>query len=1035
MIGFLSKQKVFVILVSFLLCISGVLIFIFSPKESLPEIKLGVILINTFYANSSPYDIEKLVTIPVENAIKNIKGIKSINSISAESISSVSVSLEDNIKDTTQVLNNIKNAVSKINDIPEEVKGPDVTEITTDEFPILQVSISGAKSYSDLRKSTKIIEDRILRIKGVARIEKTGVRDKVIYIDADRKKLNYYSISILSLINAIKSRTFSLPVGYTEIKDKEYSIRTATDIKDINQISDIIIRSNESGETTRIRDVANVFEDFEDQKIDVRTDAQEAIVLTIYKSRGQDTIKINNKIKELINFIKPVMSQDIKVKFFNDSSIFIRDRIHLVNSNGLIGGLFVLAIIIIFINPAVAIQIAASIPIIFGFSLILIKMLGLTYDMLSLFGFVMAIGLIVDNSIVVAENIYRYFIKGLKKEGAIEKGAKEVLIPVFASTLTTIASFLPLVFVGGILGSFLRPIPTVIILTLCVSFFVSYVFLPALINSFIKIHKESKFTVFQEKLIEKIKDIYENLLIKIFKIKYLFIVIVVVVFILSIFLGFKNGFAFFTTQIDEIEIKIKCSPDFSLKDTKKVILDIENKCMSLNTDDLEAVYTLTGRQSGSGGIPEIATNLGQINVVLKIESNRKTKDINKIINYLRDEIKKPEGVEIISIGGVRREGGGSRADVVIDVAGDDLTQVKEVAFKIIDKIKNKKGIKDVFSDFEMGKKEYRIIIDEKNAARAGLNVSSIGVALRTFVSGMEAAKIKIDGEDVKIIIKSTQENYNDITEITNLSIPNNSGRLVPLKNMIKIVEDTGVKAIKRKDAKNNITISAFVDKTITNVAKINTEILKEIKTIEEEYKDVIIQPGGDFKDMMENFKQLGIAFLVAIFIIYIILATLFDSFTQPILIMLAVPFGFIGVMLTLFIHNMPVSFAAFMGFVALSGVVVNNTIILNDFINKLIKETGDFTRAVIESCKIRLRPIILTSLTTAVGLIPVGYGFSGSKDAFLQPVALVFAWGLIFATLVTLFIIPVFIVIWNNLLVRIKMKLGKKSEKDMLIYQ
>lgn len=1013
MIEFFSRQHVFVILFSIFVILTGVLFFILSPKESLPEIKLGFIIIKTIYANSSPEEVEKLITNPIEDSVKNIKGIKEINSTSSEGASIIILSLNENIKNTESIINNIKSNISKINDLPQEIIGPDVVEITTDEFPILQLSISGSNDYMQLKKTTDLLNDKILKIKGVARVEKIGYRDKVIYVNLDKEKLNNYSLTIFSVINSIKSRNFSFPVGFKEFDGKEFSIKTISEIKQPEQIKEIIVRANESGNVTQIKDIADVKVGFQEENLKIKANGENAIILTIYKARAEDTMRINKEIFKISNEIKTILPQEIKINFFNDSSKFIKDRIDLVNSNGLLGGIFVFFILMIFIKPIIAFLVATSIPIVFGLALIVIKALGLTYDMLSLFGFVMAIGLIVDNVIVLGENIYRYLIKEKNMETAVQKGSSEVFKSVLASTLTTIASFFPLIFIGGILGSFLRPIPTVVIITIAISFIVAYFILPALIRNYVK-EEENKFTLLQEKLTEKLKDSYEILLMAVLKRKKIFLFITFILLIFSFYLGSLRGFSFFTTQIDEIVIKITTKPEFSLKETENIINKIEKICSNINKDDLDTVYTYIGRQDGNSGIPEISTNLGQINVVLKLESKRKTKDINKIISFLQEKIGSPEDIEQITISGVRREGGGTRPDVSIDIIGDDREKIKRVSEEIIAVIKNEKGIKKVFSDFVEGKKEYRIVIDEKKCAISAVFPSQIGLVLRSFISGIEATSINIDGKKTKVIIKAEDLQIKNINDLIKLSVPNNFGRNIPIKNLVKIEESKTNKTIKHKDTKNTIGVFATIDRKHTNVAKVNQEIFKRIEKIKEQNPDLIIQASGEFKEMIENFKQLGLAFLLTLFIIYMILAVLFNSFIQPFIMMITVPFGFIGVMLSLIIHGFSISFAAFMGFVALTGVVVNNAIILNDFVNKFKDKIQNKEKAIIDACKTRLRPIILTTLTTIAGLIPIGYGILGSRDAFLQPVAIVFSWGLLFSSFITLFIVPVIIYYLNN---------------------
>lgn len=1006
-ISFIARQKVLANFAAIILSVVGLYLFAFSPKESLPEIKLGVILINTVYPGAGPSEVEKLVTEPIEDAVKNIKGIKEINSSSSESNSLIIISIEQSVTDTQALVNNIKNVVSKADGLPQEVNTPEVIEVTTDEFPILQVSVSGGKDYSELRSAARLLEDRVKKIDGVAGINKAGMLDRVIWVAVDREKLKEYGATIYSLTSALKSRNISVPAGTKMFDGKEYALRGIAEIRGAGDVEEAIIRANEAGYVTRVKDVAKVDEGFEEEQYKVRANMEPAVIFTVLKSRGADTITINSKVRALKDSLKGLMPAGIKINFANDSSVFIKDRIKLVNENGVLGALLVLATIVIFLRPSISFLAAISIPIVFGASLIVIKIMGLTYDMLSLFGFVMAIGIVVDSGIVVAENSYRYMRTEKDAMSAVEKGAGEVVVPVFASIMTTISSFLPLVFVGGVLGSFLRPIPVVIILTTVVSFFQAYLILPAQIAAFVK-PSENKFTKWQDRLNDNMKAVYGKWLEIVLEKKAIVLSCTAALFVLSFFLGGLRGFSFFTTQVDEVVIKIKVPAVSSLVEAEKVMLEAEQKASAAAGGDLEAVYTFTGRQDGANSVPEIATNKGQINLVLKLESARKVKDINAVIAKVRESVNGISGADSINVSGVRREGGGARADIIVNITGNSYERIGAASQKAMTVINGVKGVKEVSSDLEQGKREYRFLIDDKKAVQANVTPAQVATALRAYVAGVEAVSIKDAGEDVEINVKAGN-GVDTLEELLSLTVPTNRGGTVPLRYFVSVQEGYGYKSLRHKDTKKTVSITGSVDKKVSNNAAVNTEILKKLQDLKKEFPDVDFEAGGDFEDMMKSFRELGLAFLLAILLIYMILAALFNSLLQPLIMMAAIPLGFIGVMITLFVHGMPISFAAFMGFVALSGVVVNNSVVLNDFVNRLKAQKGSLKKAIVEACKIRLRPIILTAVTTIVGLLPLGYGLFGSNDAFLQPVALVFSWGLTFSTFVTLFIIPIFI--------------------------
>ncbi len=1010
LIRFLAKQKVFANMMAVFLIFTGVFTFATSPKESLPEIKLGIIIISTIYPDAAPQEVEKLVTSPVEDAVKNIKGIKQITSSSSDSVSLVVLTLEPDVKDTQNLLNNIKNSVDRITTLPENAEAPEVTELTSDEFPVITAQLSGGADYAALRQAASAFEEKLKEIRGVSSVQKAGYADRAIWVEGDVTKCSEYGLNILSVINAVRGSNIAIPAGSKKLNGSEYSIRAISDLENSEDVKNVIVRANESGRALKVRDMAKVYDGFKDLSSVIKADNEQAVILTVLKSRGRDSVKLSADIRKMAEEFKKEQPEGIKLSFSNDASSFIKDRLSVVYSNGLLGGVLVLVILVLFIRPSVALVTAFSIPVTFGASLIMLKLLGYSYDMLSLFGYVMVLGMIVDNSIVVGENVYRYMTECKCTEEAVVKGAGEVFVPAFASILTTIASFFPLILVSGILGSFLRPIPTAIIITLAVSLVLAYTILPAQLNAFLK-GGDTSYTLRQESWFNAIKEKYGVLLSAAMKHRLVFVAGVAVLFVVSMWLGTLKGVEFFNSNSTEIAVNVKASPQFALEDTDKVITEMTQRIMEVQKDNIETVISYAGQQVPASGSPRLASNIGDIKVFLKLESQRPEKDQEKILASVRDAVGLPEGVEEVTAAPVRREGGGARQDILIDVTGASYAEIQKAADELIPKIAAINGVKSVSGDLEKGKKEIRLRINNERATAAGVNPAQIGAALRGVVSGSKATSIKAFGEDVDVIVKADDNMINSIGAILSCSVPNITGRSVPIRPFVTVEEGYSFTVLKHKDTKKSLSISGSIDKKISSVAKVNTEIGKIAYEITKAYPQVKFSFGGEFKEMMESFIDLGKAFLIAMVLIYIILATLFNSFTQPFVIMLAIPFGLIGVMLTLFIHAEPISFGVFMGFVALSGVVVNNSLILNDFVNRIKGKMQNAHDAIIEASKIRLRPILLTTFTTAAGLLPLAYGLFGNKDAFLQPVALVFAWGLLFSTAVTLFIIPMFLVI------------------------
>ncbi len=989
---------------------SGIIVFLASPKESLPEIRFGVVTVTTAYPQAAPQEVEKLITIPVEEAVGGIKGIDEITSASSEGISGVILKLKPGKGNEDEVINNIENAVNGITGLPDEAAEPEITELSTDEFPVIQVAVSGAGGYGELKQAADILEGRILEIKGVSSVEKAGYRDRVIRVTVSGDKCREYGLTIFDFINALRGRDIAVPAGTKVFDGYDHTVRVLGEIKNENDIGNVIIRSNEANKYVRVRDAGRVAGGFEEEDYYIRAGGKPAVILTVLKAQNEDSIRIVREIKKICSSVKQSVGGEAEISFTNDSSLFIKDRLSVVQSNGLLGAFLVFLVLLTMLRFRVALMTAVGLPVVFGASLLAMNLLNISYNMLSLFGFVMVIGILVDDAIVVGENSYRYIEKGKKPFDAAVTGATEMFIPVTASVATTIAAFFPLLFVGGVLGGFLRPIPAVIIIAVIISLIECYFILPAHIADFVKkTGKKGFLERFQDNAGGFLREKYLFFLKRVLDRKKIFISAAFLLLAVSVFLGFSSGFSFFSSETDEISVKVKTEPSVSLKGTEKTVLELENAVRkAVSPEDLREIHSYAGYRGGGTSPPDIRPDIGVIKVFLKLRTDRKTKDAQKIISNLRKKIKVPEKVISIKVEGVRREGGPAGSDVDIAITGSSYRKLEKVSEDVIRRIKGIKGLGELSIDFEKGKKEIRFIIDEKKAARAGVPLNNIGTMLRSAVAGVVVETIRDKGENIDVIVTAKDDYIKSPEDILKCPVPNRRGQEIPLKQLVSIEKGYSYTALRHRDGDRAISITGSVDREVADIRKVNMEIEKEFKKIREQYPSVDFKFKGEYKEMQERFGDLGMAFLAALFIIYIILASLFNSLTQPFIVMLAIPFGFMGVMLTLFAHSMPVSFGAFMGFIGLSGVVVNNSLILNDFINKMRIKGLAARKAVIEAAGARVRPVVLTTVTTAAGLLPLGYGVFGADDPFLKPVALVFAWGLLFSALVTLFIVPVF---------------------------
>ncbi|MBN1595646.1 efflux RND transporter permease subunit [candidate division FCPU426 bacterium] len=1047
-IRFFASKSIFVNLMVVFVMVVGLFTFMTAAKEVFPQIKFGYIAAWIVYPQAGSSEVEKLITIPIENAIEDVDGIKRITSWSSEGLSMIGIELLPNVKDVKSVLDDVEAEIDALQDLPENAEDPEILEISTDVFPLINISVSGGKDYSQLRDAAGFLEDKLEKVKGVGEIIKNGYYDRAIWVDADKRKLNQYGLTLFNFINVLQDRDISMPAGNKVFGKLEKAVRLSLPLEDAEDVRNVIIRSNDLGNNVRVRDVAEVTNGFKDEEMYMRSQGNRAILMEVKKEKGFDTIKMVSGIRKLVAGVKDQLPPGVEVVFSNDMSIYLKNRLDVLYSNGLFGAVLVIVMLLLLLRPSVAFWTALGMPVAFAAAYWASHVMGFSLNMMSILGYIMVLGMIVDDGIVVGENVYRHMEEGLPPFEAAVTGAQEMLIPVIASVTTTMAAFSPLILVGGMMGEFLSAIPIVIIIALTASLIECFVVLPSHLSDFVKPKKNLRLEGKQEHWFAVLREKYGVMLQWVLHHRLLFACLIVVLLIVSAVLGFSNGVVFSDAQTQQINISLKADKEYSVDNTEDVVKKIEQQVMRLSAKDLDVVNSYVGMQDDQHGPPRFSPNYAQIMVLLHIEDARQTKDPNKIVNQLREWIGKPEGVKEIDIEAIQ---GGPPTGAAIDVkiTGETYEVLDQVSREFLGAVKNLevplprkerkpdgrqtfKPVADIKTDFEEGKEEIRLMIDEAKASLAGVNLNQAGGLLRAAVAGIKLKTIKKLGENIDLMIRVNEQSIKTLEDLLELRIPNQYGNRIVLGEIVRVERGPSMSTLIHKEGKRAISVIGTIDKARTNVNTVNGEIKKLMEAFRAKYPNIGFDVSGEQEEMMEGFMDLGKAFVVALFLIFIILATLFNSVVQPAIIMLAIPFGFVGVMLTLYVHHMPVSFMAGMGFVGLAGVVVNDSLILVDFIKTRIKNGIPVEEAVVEGAKTRLRPVILTTVTTAVGLFPLAYGWFGGEEPMIKPMALVFSWGLVFATCVTLFIIPCFFVMSMN--ARIWLRRWFKGEKATPVY-
>ncbi|MBN1622712.1 MAG: efflux RND transporter permease subunit [Endomicrobiales bacterium] len=1055
---FSIEQKVLVNLITLAAIIIGAFITIGMQREAMPSIRIDYAFVHTVYPGASPHEVEKLITIPIEDAIEEIDGIDTYSSVSREGSSFVFIELDPDLTDSKRdkVINDISREVDK-EDLPDDAEDPSVEEIILQD-PIIEVSFSGDNvPEEELRQHVKDFEEIIKNMKGVGSIDRIGWRDKEIWIEIDPQNLEKYYVSLAQVIQNIKNQNINLPGGKIKSGSKELILRTVGELQTAKEFEDIIIRTNTDGKYLTVGDIGTAKDTFEEQTRIYKTDGKVSINIIPKKKDSGDIIRLADQIKEAVKKQRKILPENVSIDLLNDMAFYVKRRLNVLTSNGTIGLVLLIFTLLLFLNVRIALVTALGIPFAFLTALIFMSFFDVSLNLLTMFGLILVLGMIVDDAIIISENSYRHMEEGLPIKEAVIKGVGEVAAPVTATILTTTAAFLPLMFISGIMGKFLKYFPMGVIFCLAASLFEALIILPShlaewskplksrhelgvpdkttceikaetlfqkilclpgrVISAFIHYFSSHERKGSESRWFQKLLATYTKVLTYSIDHRYKMCLFASIVLVAAIIFSVTiMPFKLFPDIIEIFYVKIETPEGTSLEGTNKALTQIEEICMALPDNELENVTSNVGfsgdEQRGINN--KYGTQYGQCMVFLTPSQKRKRK-ADEIIAQMRKEIKEKNIPNLVNFEFEKMQHGPPVGKpVAVEIRGDSYDMLLKISKEIEDYLKTLKGVEDIKNDYELDKEEIQINIDKKEAARLGLNVLQIASTIRFAYEGGVATTMRKGDEDIDVIVKLLEKYKNDFETLKNLTIPNNQGRLIRLDKVARFEQFQGIKYLNHVEGKRTITITASIDEKKTTSVKANKKIIAKFQDIPQNYPGYYFKSGGEWEDTTESVTSIFKAFGIAAMLIYIILATQFRSFIQPLIIMASIPFGLTGVIIALFIHGQPVSLMALFGIVGLTGVVVNDSLILVDFINKRIEQGKDLRDAIIEAGRTRLRPILLTSITTIVALLPLIYGIGG-EEPFLVPAAIAMSYGLLAATFLTLVIVPCIYSISNDI--------------------
>ncbi|MDX5419103.1 MAG: efflux RND transporter permease subunit [Hymenobacteraceae bacterium] len=1095
-------------IITIIITLAGIYSYIKLQKENFPDIVIPTVFVGTVYPGTSPADIENLVTRPIEKQLKAISGVKKVSSNSIQDFSMITVEFNTDV-DVVEAKQLVKDAVDKARtDLPTDLdQDPDVQEVNFSEFPIMYLNVSGNYSLDRLKKYAEDIQDRIEAQSEITRVDMVGALDKEVQVDVDLYKMQVAQVTFADISRAIASENVTVSGGNISVGETKRSVRVVGQYSDPNKIGDIVVKSL-TGANIQLKEIATIREGFEEQESFARLDNAPVITLNVIKRSGENLIEASDKIHDMVEEMEgSVLPDDLKITITGDQSTQTRHTLNDLINTIIIGFVLVTIILMFFMGTTNAIFVGLSVPLSMFIAFILMPVLGFSLNMIVLFSFLLALGIVVDDAIVVIENTHRILHQsnlGIIKSAKVAAG--EVFVPVLAGTLTTVAPFLPLAFWPGIVGKFMFFLPITLIVTLMSSLLVAFIINPVFAVSFMKKEHEQDADIsprarrtfwmlvgaaflvaivaylagwygtanltmlvlvlvllnrfvfrrmihsFQNNTLPRFMRGYENLLRWMLAGKrpiWMFMSVIGLLFFSLFLTAVRPPKVVFFPESDPNFVYAYISMPVG---TDQVVTDsvtrlVERRIYNVigaENPDVESVISNVAIGAGDENDRSVTaqSHLGKVTVAfVEYQYRSGERSTREYMNEIRDAVRGIPGANIA----VAQEQGGPPVGkpISIEIAGEDFEGLVALSKQVQTYIEEQQigGIEDLRSDLEDSKPEIIINIDRERANREGISTGQVGMELRTAIFGDEASKFKLDEDEYPIQVRYAEPYRKNIDALLNMRITYrdmNSGqvRQIPLSSLATIEYGTSYGGIKRKDLKRMVTLESNVlDGYNANEVVQNIESSLQNFATPEGYE---VRMGGQQEEQEETANFLLVALVAAFCIIFLILVTQFNSVSKPFIILSEVLFSIIGVLLGFSIFGMDVSIVMTgVGIVALAGIVVKNGILIVEFTDMLLAEGKELKEAIVEAGKTRLNPVLLTATATILGLIPLALGINlnfytlftefkpsffmgGDSVAFWGPLAWTIIFGLGFATIITLLIVPVMYLLNQKLKDKVK---------------
>ncbi len=999
LIEFSVRNPVTVNLLTLFVLGAGITTYFRMHRELFPEFSRQAVQITTQFTGASPEEVENLITAKIEEEMTDLDELDEMLSISQEGRSEILLKFQPET-DMNRALNDVRAALDDVTDLPEEADDPQVREVKS-TFPVITVSLAADIDEATLRDMAKDLRDDLRRLPGVATVRILGIREQQIWVEVDPARLEQYGMSLDDVRAAIAAHNRNVPGGTLKTPRGEILVRTLGEVAGAEEVERIILRSVATGTPLTVADLAIVHETFEEPTTIGRWGGRAAINLVVIKERTGDAIDIAASVRALVEEVRDRLPETVTIGVYNDFSVFIRNRLNTLRLSGAIGLTIVLITLWVFVRTRIAFLTGLGIPFAMLGGIVLMSLYGISLNMISLFSLILVLGLLVDDAIVVTENVYRYVEQGMDPRQAAIQGTSEVAWPVVATVTTTVAAFLPLLLIPGTMGVFLAPIPVVVTFALLASLLEALVILPSHLSDVITPAYAQRVRRREVGWLTRARSVYGTLLAMAVKWRY---VTAVLLLCFTILLGttawYRIPFVLFREfESSQFMINLETSSAAKIEDTLEVAKRAEQVVLNLPPEELRSVATNVGITFLDVHRAEWGPNLGQLLVELE-EDRRRT--VDAVIADLRGGMADIPGITKIQF--LKTQAGPGGPAIETRIVGAEIPVLRRLADEVKGFLRGIPGVRDVRDDFTEGKEELQITLLPE-ARALGLNLGQIARQVQQAFLGVEASTIQRRDEDVPIVVRFPQAARRSLETVAGMKITLPSGEKVFLRDVARLESAIGTSKIRRDDQKRTITVLADVNTREANAFQVAQRLKREFADVGSSFPGYRVVIKGERQEAEESLAAMPQVSLIALLLIYFLLGSLFKSFIQPLIVMAAIPFALDGVVIGHLIMGEPLSFLSMLGLVALAGVVVNDSLILVDFINRARKEGTPRDEAILKSGVARLRPVLLTTITTVGGLIPLAF-FSTGQAKFLSPMAISVVWGLSFATILTLILVP-----------------------------